>query len=234
MRVRNPNIQRIIESHVREWFLRREEGPEVRKPPILISRQRGAGAHEVAERLSRRLGWPYYGKNIIYEVARALKADPRQAEFLDERSRSILLEYANVFVKDPQTFQEDYILYLKRFLKKLGHVGSCVIVGRGANFVIPAAEALRVRLVGRPEGWKEAVLKRYGLPERDLEKVFEEWDREQRDFIKRYFGADVADPRNYDITINLDHYNWDRATELILEAYRRKFPGVSIVGSSRR
>lgn len=228
MRVRNPNIQRIIESHVREWFLRREEEAEERKPPILISRQRGAGAHEVAERLSQRLGWPCYGKNIIYELAKAFKEDPKRVEFLDERSRSILLEYTSVFVKDPQASQDEYVQYLKRFLKKLGEVGKCIIVGRGANFVIPPGDALRVRLVGRPEGWKEAVMGRYGLSEDEVERTLEEWDREQREFVKKFFGADVTDPRHYDLVLNLDFYNWDRASELILEAYRRKFPSVSI------
>ena len=51
-----------------------------------------------------------------------------------------------------------------------------------------------------------------------------EWDREQREFIKRYFQEDVADPSHYDLVINCTFFNWDNITKLILEAYRRKFP----------
>jgi len=227
MKIRNPNVQRIIDSHIREWFIREEqERPRPHKPLILISRQRGVGGMEVARRLSERLGWPYYGKNIIQEIAKALKTDPARMEILDEKERSILLEYTNVFVKDPNTSQEEYVLYLRRFIKKLGEVGGAIIVGRGANFVIPPERALRVRLVGRPKGWERYLKEKYGIPEEEAERTLKEWDREQREFIRRFFKEEIDEPRHYDMILNMGTYDWDGAVGLILEAYRRKFPQI--------
>ncbi|MEJ2068003.1 MAG: hypothetical protein P8Y09_08680 [Deltaproteobacteria bacterium] len=55
MKIRNPNLQKIIDSHINEWFIKEktklERKKKERKPLILISRQRGAGGLSVAERL---------------------------------------------------------------------------------------------------------------------------------------------------------------------------------------
>ena len=71
---------------------------------------------------------------------------------------------------------------------------------------------------------------RYGLKDREVERTLQEWDEEQREFIKRFFDKDVTDPAHYDLLLNLDFFDWDKASELILEAYRRKFPSVNIAG----
>lgn len=230
MRVRNPNVYRIIETQVKEWFgdLRSREVQRRWMPPILISRERGTVAEEVAERLSQRLNWPFYDKELILQIAEAAKEDPKRVEFLDETSRGIFWEFTEAFLRSAKILQDEYVMYLKRFIKTLGKIGRCIIVGRGANFVIKPDRALRVRLIGRPEGWKEALMRRYGLKEEEVEEVLKKWNEEQRHFIRKYFGEDVADPHHYDMVLNLDYYSWDAAAELILEAYRRKFPSFNI------
>lgn len=232
MRVRNPNVQRIIETQVKGWFgdLSSREVQQQWRPPILISRERGAVAEEVAERLSARLRWPFYDKELILQIAEAAKEDPRRIEFLDETARGVFWEFTEAFLRSAKVLQDDYVLYLRKFIKTLGKVGRCIIVGRGANFVIPPDRALRVRLIGRPEGWKEALIKRHGLREEELEGVLERWNQEQRQFIKKYFGQDVTDPHHYDLVLNLDFYTWDAATDLILKAYGLKFPAFSTAG----
>jgi len=236
MRVRNPNVQRIIETQVKSWF-GDLTSPEVQgkwMPPILISRERGAVAEEVAERLSQRLGWPVYDKELILQIAEAAKEDPKRIEFLDETSRGIFWEFTEAFLRSAKVLQDEYVVYLRRFIKTLGKIGRCIIVGRGANFIIAPDKALRVRLIGRPEGWKEALIRRHGLKEEELEEVLKRWNAEQRQFIRKYFDADVTDPHNYDLVLNLDHYSWDTASELILEAYKGKFPSFNIAGLGHR
>ncbi len=232
MRVRNPNVQRIIETQVKSWFgdLTSPEVQKQWKPPILLSRERGTVAEEVTERLSSRLGWPSYDKELILQIAEAAKENPKRVEFLDEKSREIFWEYTEVFLRSAKVLQDEYVVYLKRFIRTLGRIGGCIIVGRGANFIIEPDKALRVRLVGRPEGWKEAFIRRYEVREEEVEKAIEEWNREQRRFIRKYFGADPSDPHNYDVVINLDYLDWEKASELILMTYRLKFPSVNIVG----
>jgi len=231
MRVRNPNIQQLIERQIKTTFLiRREDLKRGWRPPILISRERQSAAEEIAERLSERLGWPLYDKNIILEIAKEIKQDPKRVEFLDERYRAKFWEYVEVLSSSSIILQEEYVLYLKRFLKVLGRMGNCVIVGRGANFVIPPSKALRVRCVGSPHGWKEILKNRYELKDEEIEKRVKEWNEEQKKFVEKYFGADINDPHHYDLILNLDYYPLERATGIVLQAYKEKFPEFNIVG----
>jgi hypothetical protein len=98
MKIKNPNIRLILDSHVQDWFLKEKERQERRKIPlIVISRIRGAGGLLVAEVLSRRLGWPYYDKNMIREIAALAGTAEQTVDFLDERDRNTFQEFANIF-----------------------------------------------------------------------------------------------------------------------------------------
>jgi hypothetical protein len=231
MRIRNPNIQHLIERQIKTAFLiKREDLRREWRPPILISRERQSAAEEMAERLSERLGWPLYDKNIILEIAKEIKDDPKRVEFLDERYRAKFWEYVEAFSVSSKVLQEEYILYLKRFLRMLGRMGNCIIVGRGANFVIPPSKALRIRCVGSPPGWREILKRYYGLKDEEVERKVKEWNEEQRRFIEKFFGADINDPHHYDLILNLDYYPLERAMRVVLEAYREKFPEFNIIG----
>jgi cytidylate kinase len=230
MKIRNPNLQKIIESQITEWFIKEktklERKKEKKKPLILISRQRGAGGLSVAERLSKKLGWPYYDKNIIKEIADTVGADEKQLTLLDEKDRNIFYEFLTVFRQEPEVSHDEYYEHLKRFIITLGKVGGSIIVGRGADFILSPHDALRIRLVAAPEIRARFAAQKYGLQETESFKHLDKWDQERRKFIKRHFGKDIDDSVHYDLVINTSYIELDGAMDLIIVAYQRKFPGV--------
>ena len=230
MKIRNPNLQKIIESQITEWFIkektklkRKKKG---RKPLILISRQRGAGGLSVAERLSEKLGWPYYDKNIIKAIADTVGADEKQLAFLDEKDRNIFYEFLNIFRREPEVSHDEYIEHLRRFIKTLGEVGGSIVVGRGADSILSPHDALRVRLVADPKMRARFAAQKHGLQKTEALKLLDKWDQERKKFIKRHFNRDIDDSVHYDLVINTSYVDLDGAIELIITAYRRRFPGV--------
>jgi cytidylate kinase len=230
MKIRNPNLQKIIESQINEWFIKEktklERKKEGKKPLILISRQRGAGGLSVAERLSEKLEWPYYDKNIIKEIADTVGANEKQLAFLDEKDRNIFFEFLNVFRREPEVSHDEYVEHLRSFIKTLGSVGGSIVVGRGADFILSPQETLRIRLVADPEMRARFAAQKYGLQETETLKLLDKWDQERRKFIKRHFDRDIDDSVHYDLVINTSYIDLDGAMDLIIVAYQRKFPGV--------
>jgi cytidylate kinase len=230
MKIKNPNLQKILESQITEWFLKEREKEARREKKkrslILISRQRGAGGLAVAERLAEKLGWPFYDKNIIKEIADTMGADEKQLEFLDERERNIFQEFLSVFRRDSEISQDEYVQYLRRFIKTLGEVGESIVVGRGADFILSPHDALRIRLVAESETRARFAAQKYGLQEAEAFKRLDKWDQERRKFIKRHFDQDIDDPVHYDVVINTSYITLDGALELIVAAYQKKFPGL--------
>jgi len=232
MWIKRPKVEELIETQIKSWFssFRRQEAKRKWRPPILISRQRESLGEKVAELLSERLNWPLYDKELLEEVSKTLKEDPKKLQAFDEKARNLLLEFAQAFLGSRSLLQEEYVHHLKRFVKWLGVTGNCVVVGRGANFVIDPARALRIRIIGRPKGWEKAFSEAFGIKEEEAEIKAKEMNEEQEEFIKRYFDADVSDPSHYDLVINMDHYDWQKASEMVLTAYKLKFPWVNITG----
>ncbi|OGP92089.1 MAG: hypothetical protein A2Z19_04695 [Deltaproteobacteria bacterium RBG_16_54_18] len=140
MTSKNPNIRSIIDFQITQWFIKEQESPEdkkTRQSLIIISRQQGSGGLTVAERLSQRLGWPSYDKNIIKEIANTVGADEKQPAFLDEKDRAVFRKFLNVFRRAPEISQDEYVQYLERFLKTLHEAGGVLFWGRGPRASFP-------------------------------------------------------------------------------------------------
>lgn len=138
---------------------------------------------------------------MLDEVSKTLKEDPKKLETFDEKAWDLLLEFAQAFLESRTILQEEYVYHLKRFIKWLGVIGNCVVAGRGANFVLDPARALRVRIIGRPKGWEKAFAEAFGIKEEEAEAKAREMNEEQEKFVKRYFDANVSDPSYYDLPI---------------------------------
>lgn len=112
-------------------------------------------------------------------------------ESVDERQQSWLLESVEAFLSTP--FQSEwmplvsessYFRHLVETVRALGMHGECVIVGRGAAFILPSETTLRVRLVA-PVRERIAALSRIdGITEREAAQRVRTIDRERNDFIR--------------------------------------------------
>ncbi|MEJ2068334.1 MAG: cytidylate kinase family protein, partial [Deltaproteobacteria bacterium] len=67
---------------------------------------------------------------------------------------------------------------------------------------------------------------KYGLQETEALKHLDKWDQERRKFVKRHFDGDIDDSVNYDLVINTSYIDLDGAMDLIIVAYKERFPNV--------
>src|SRR5262245_30976817 len=215
----------LIRSHARA--LDRQGSPEAGRQPsrppftIAISREAGALGNSVATEVGRRLGWPVYDRNLLDRIARELRRPPSQLEPVDERTSSWLEDsLASLFDKH-HVGPDTYFRYLLAAVRGLGEAGGCVIVGRGANCILPAETTLRVRLVARAEDRARVVARRLGLSSSQAAAWVEKTERERFAFVQDHFKEDPTDPHYYDLVLNMSRLTVDGAAELILETLRR-------------
>ncbi len=100
-----------------------------------------------------------------------------------------------------------------------------VILGRGANLIIPEEKCLRIRITA---SFDTRVQNTYKFE--DVKSKAEAADRvhhmelNRNRFIRQYFGVNPHNPWNYDLVISTDHLSLDQATDLIIQAFKTKFP----------
>lgn len=107
---------------------------------ITISRQYGSGGRELGEKLAKKLGIPFYDKELIAMIAKEGNIEPSILEANDEvepdldnySTRLIEPEYQIAMTQRIYAVQETVI-------KSLAEKGTCVIVGRCADAILPDA-----------------------------------------------------------------------------------------------
>ncbi len=213
-------ITKLIEEHVHRWQIARAEAPEEKKGVsiVTLSREPGSGGRIVATRLAAKLGIDIFHQEVIHQIAKSARVSEKLLETLDERGLSTLEDWISSLVYDRHLWPDEYLQHLMKVIGTIGKHGRAVVVGRGANFVLPADKRFAVRIVA-PQAWRiENVSREFGISREDAKRRVMRTESDRRAFIRKYFNADIADPTNYDLVINTATLNLDDAVNVVSAA----------------
>ena len=201
---------------------RGKEGKLTYGPYLLISREKGAGGSAVGQLAGKRLGWPVFDKEIVDAIAQKAHVRRELIESLDERDRATIRDAVARFLHPQPIETAGYLAQLQEVLLTLGHQGDVVIVGRGAEFILPSQFGVRVRMVAPIEVRVRRIASEDDLSLKAARVEVEQSDRERRMLARRHFHQDLRDPLNQDLTINTAELTVEAATEVVLAAVERK------------
>jgi cytidylate kinase len=220
-------MDRLVEKAIQESQAKRVAKMAIKTwdPDIIISRDPGSGGSVIAKKVARRLGWKLFDKELMLELSRKLSIPPETIEHVDEHTRSWLADMVHFLFNSNYVSDMRYVTALKKILLHAAKQGDMVILGRGANFIIPEEKCLRVRITA---SFKTRVESTYTYEHKTSREEAAAWVRHvqrNRDrFIRQYFGANPHNPWYYDLVISTDHLSLDQATDLVIQAYLAKFP----------
>jgi cytidylate kinase len=188
---------------------------------ITISREVGALGTSVATEVGRRLNWPVYDRDILDKIAEEIHRSPAHLQSVDERPTNWLGECLSSVFDSHHVGSAAYLKHLSAVVRALAATGACVIVGRAANFILPAETTLRVRLVASPKDRAAVIAARLGLPSNEAANWIARTERERMVFAKRAFEKDPTDTHHYDLVLNTSRLSLDDSAEIISETLRR-------------
>lgn len=189
---------------------------------VALSYEAGTPGHEIAAEVGARLHWPIYDHELVEWIAQELALPVAVVEEMDERRQSWLLECMEAFVSKPELSECRYTRHLIALIHSLGEQGRCVIVGRGAAYILPSQSTLRVRLVGEPEDRIAAFSRRLQLDRSTAARKVEEINRERQRFIREHFHVDPTKARNYDLVLNTSQWSPADCADFIVQALHHK------------
>jgi hypothetical protein len=192
---------------------------------IALSREAGTPVLEVAREVGERLGWPVYDREVPARIAQELHLPVAVVEDIDERRQSWLLECIESFSSGCELSESRYFRQLISVIRSLGEQGRCLIVGHGAEFILPANSTLRVCLVGDREDRIAALCNSLHVDHATAASRLDEIHRERSRFLSSHFHLDPAQPRNYDLVLNCSYWSSSDCTDFILRALHHKTNG---------
>jgi cytidylate kinase len=182
---------------------------------VSIEREFGCGGSVVAEKIAAHLGWKLLDQSLTDEIARLAQVTPAAVERCDGRLDPLLYRLGKVFwrgsyerslpVTGQETFDADRMVALvKQVVEQAAAAGDCVILGRGSPFFLrDRKDTLRVFLFA-PREFKFRFVLAHTRNEAEAHELLDSIDRDRKDFVKHYFGAEWPHRPLYHAMINTE------------------------------
>ncbi len=218
-------LERMIDEQARKWQQatdRRRKKQEPPGPVITISREPGCEGHALARRIAEELKIDLFDRQIIQEVAQSSSMSEKVVSSLDEKERSILDNWIQ-FLKVVRWFSTDeYMHHLTRVIGTIGKHGGAVILGRGANMVLPPEETLRVRFIAPMDVRVQNLAKELNISTEKAKQQIIKEESDRKAFIRKNFHVDIDDSCYYDLVINTQYLEADKIINLIKGSLKDK------------
>ena len=199
----------------------------MQKKIVTISRQYGSGGRYIGKKLSEKLGIPCYDEKLIDMVAKESGfAQDFVAEKGERMTGSLLfniassLSYANNILSGNGMSLQDEIYFIQnRIIKDLAEKGSCVIVGRCADYILrERKEVLNIFIYADMESKMERAVTYFGLEKENVSAILKKKDKARSNHYKYYTDQEWGMASNYDLSLNSGILGIDGCVEMIEKA----------------
>ncbi len=221
-----PRVENILEDQVMKWQKRvdrRKKEPAVKAPVITISRQPGILSDELTKGLAEALKLDIFDNEIINAVAKSVKMSEKVVASLDEKTRSALDSWIQMLKSTRYLLPDTFLTHLTKVIGAIGEQGGALIIGRGANLILPPETTVRIRLVA-PLGLRIVNLSREEKIASidEAQRKIHKKEAEQRAYIRKYFEADIDDPVQYDLIINTQFMSDEQIIDVVKAGLKKK------------
>ena len=187
---------------------------------ITISREFGSGGRFIGEEVAKKLGFAYYDKNIIGEIAEKSGLSPEYIQESAELSpRKGMLAYALAGRDITGKSVEDIVYEAQRkIILELAEKESCVIIGRNADFILKDRDdVLNVFIHGDLPQKTERICRLYQVNERDAAKMMADTDKRRMTNYNFYTEQRWGKASNYTLCLNSSQLGYEMCEKIIKE-----------------
>jgi cytidylate kinase len=223
MVTKEDSIAKFVKQQIRKWEsapAEKKPKPEIQVPVITVSMEPGSGGSLVAEKVADRLGFDYFHRGIIQGIAKSAKIRDSVIDTLEKERLSGIEDFISSLYKNQYLYPGIYMQHLLKVVHTIADHGRAVIVGRGANFILPPEERFSVRIVAPLEIRIQNVAHAYKVSAEKAKKRVIGRESRRSAFVRKSYNADIADPQNYDLTINTGRIRIETAVEAVIAAVK--------------
>ncbi|MDX2451718.1 cytidylate kinase-like family protein [Desulfosarcina sp.] len=209
---KNASIETFIKDQIEKW----KNQTRTHIPVITISSEPGSGGRVIAQGLAKRLGIDLFDRNIVKEIAESARISGAVIETMEKDRLSGIKDFISSLVNDRYLWPGVYLDHLMKVVAAIASHGNAIIVGRGANFLIPAEDRLSIRVISPLDTRVNNVAKEFGVTREEAKRRVINRENRRSAFIRQSFNADVADPRNYDLVVNTQKLDMDASLGAVI------------------
>lgn len=191
---------------------------------VTIGRSFGSNGREVGRRLSESLGMKFYDRNLIEMAAKESGLDWKVVGNADEKLIGGILKFApglDFIQENPN--DKIYRAHEEIVRSIVKSEESCVIVGRGADYILRnRPEVLKVFIYAPLNTRIETVMERYNFTKEEAEKVVRHMDRTRKNYYEYFSDNNWDQKEGKDLLIDSSEFGIDGTVNLIKAAVECK------------
>ncbi len=187
---------------------------------ITISRQYGSGGRIVGKKLADALGVPFYDNELINLAKEKTGLSKECFKEAENTSTGNLLFSITSLASGMDScglpLSEKIFLVQSQVIKEVAEEGSCVIVGRSANYVLSEnPNCINVFLQADLKDRVERAVRHYDLPEKNAEAAVIKTDKRRANYYNYFTGGKWGKAENYDLILNTSRLDLNHVVEVI-------------------
>jgi len=216
-----PSVEQFVNQQIKKWqklYTADEKKTTAKIPVITVCMEPGAGGCLIGEQIAKRLGFDFFHRDMVHKIAESARISTTVVDSLEKERLSGVQDFIASVIKEQYIHPSIYLDHLMKVVGTIGKHGHAVIVGRGANFIIPPKDRFAVRVVAPLEIRIENVSKRFRVPTDFAKQRVLIRENRRRAFVRQSFNADIVDPVHYDMILNTGNMNVDAAVEAVVGA----------------
>ncbi len=190
---------------------------------ITISRQFGSGGKNVGEKLSKTLNIPFYDKEIITKSSE----DSGISESFFENAENTGISSLLYGLSTTGTYFDlpiDVKVYLaqSKTIKDIAAKGSCIFVGRCANYVLKNKfDLLNVFVYASLEDRIKRISKLYSLSGREAKDLINKTDKKKENYYQHFTGNKFGNFENFNLCLDSGFFGIDETVKIIKDTYEK-------------
>ena len=172
---------------------------------VTIGRQCGSGGHNVGKALAHSLQIPYYDRNLIEMASQKSGIEVGLLSYYDERTSpsSLMKAKGGEAAAKGVSVGESLFQVQSQLILDIARAGSCVIVGRCADYILRDFPELFSVFITAPVPERLArVMDRNHMPEEDAAAALKKVDRQRAVYYNFYTGKQWGAPESYHLTVD--------------------------------
>lgn len=193
---------------------------------ITISRQYGSGGREVGQKLADHYGIPFYDNEIISHAAKESGFSEVAFERAEEKATNSFLyslamgmsAYGNMDLGFSTMSVDDRLFLAEtKVTRRFAQQGSCVIVGRCADYVLKdMPNVVNVFVAADIPSRVKRAIEVYELPKAKAEENILKFDKRRSNYYNFHTGKKWADVNNYHISVRSDFGGIDHTVHTLI------------------
>lgn len=175
---------------------------------ITISRGSFSRGKEIAEKLSEKLSYECFSRDILLEAS---------AHFnIPELKLVSAIHDAPSFLEYFGHRKEKYIIYIREAFLSYIKKDNIIYHGLAGHFFVKdIPNILKVRIIANIEDRVKEEMRRANISEKEAYRLLIRDDEERRKWSTNLYGIDTKDPSLYDVVLHIDNLQVEDAVEIL-------------------